>query len=176
MQDPSEARRRRGAAFTFDSASYVSFIHTLRLSPPAPSIPFNTFSHSLRDPLPSPYPIEPHHRIIVIEGLYCLLDVEPWKEATELLDERVWVECERGTARERLVRRHLREGVENEVGKAEERGEFGAGEAARRSGLTLLIDGAVDQSDLLNGEYIREHLAPPTITFSSIEDPSYAIA
>lgn len=53
-----------------------------------------------------------------------MLDIEPWKEATDLLDERVWVECERGVARERLVRRHLKEGVEYEQEKAEARGEF----------------------------------------------------
>ncbi|ORY72439.1 P-loop containing nucleoside triphosphate hydrolase protein [Leucosporidium creatinivorum] len=155
FSDPSEARRRRGAAFTFDSTAYVSFVQSLRASPPLPSIPFRTFSHALKDPQPGPYPIEPHHRIIIIEGLYCLLDVEPWREATELLDERVWVECERSVARERLVRRHLKEGVEYEQDKAEAR---------------------VDKSDMLNGEYIREHLTEPTITFSSIEDPSYAIA
>lgn len=123
-QDPSEARRRRGAAFTFDSTSYVSFVRSLARSPPLSQIPFRTFSHALKDPQAGHYPIKPHHRIVVIEGLYCLLDVEPWKEATELLDERVWVECERGLARERLVRRHLKEGVEYEQEKAEARGEL----------------------------------------------------
>lgn len=55
--------------------------------------------------------------------MYCLLDVEPWREATAALDERVWVECDRAVARERLVRRHLKEGVEYEQDKAEARGE-----------------------------------------------------
>ena len=123
LQDPAEARRRRGAAFTFDSAGYVDFVLALRRTPPLTSIPFRTFSHSLKDPQPGPFPIEPHHRIVVIEGLYALLNVEPWRQATDVLDERVWVECDRETARQRLVRRHLLEGVEYEQDKAEARGE-----------------------------------------------------
>lgn len=133
LQDPVEARRRRGAAFTFDSANYVSFVLALRQRPLLPSIPFRTFSHSLKDPQPGPYFIEPHHRIVVIEGLYCLLNVEPWRQATEALDERVWVDCEPAVARERLVRRHLQEGVEYEQEKAEARGELGV--AVRRAFL-----------------------------------------
>jgi hypothetical protein len=121
-QDPAEARRRRGAAFTFDSVAYTSFVLSLRKIPLLPSIPFPTFSHSLKDPTLSPFTIKPHHRIVVIEGLYCLLDVEPWKSSVDVLDERVWVECERAVARERLVRRHLKEGVEDQLDKAEGRG------------------------------------------------------
>lgn len=125
-QDPEEARRRRGAAFTFDADAYVAFIRQLRTTPLLPAVPFRTFSHALKDPQPAPHPITPQHRIVVVEGLYCLLNVEPWKEATDALDERVWVDCERAVARERLVRRHLKEGVEYEQEKAEKRGELPA--------------------------------------------------
>lgn len=60
----------------------------------------------------------------MIEGLYCMLDVEPWREAAEMLDERIWVEVARETARERLVKRHLHTGVETEREAAEKRGAF----------------------------------------------------
>lgn len=123
FQDPEEARRRRGAAFTFDAPAYVEFIKALRLKPLPPAVPFQTFSHALKDPQPASLPITPQHRIVVVEGLYCLLNVEPWQRATAALDERVWVECDRAVARERLVRRHLKEGVEYEQDKAEKRGE-----------------------------------------------------
>lgn len=98
-----EARRRRGAAFTFDSSSYADFVRSLRVSPPLPSIPFPTFSHSTKDPTPSKFSITPLHRVVIIEGLYSLLDISPWKEAAELMDAKVWIECPRDVTRERLV-------------------------------------------------------------------------
>ncbi|GAA6019461.1 hypothetical protein JCM10207_001397 [Rhodosporidiobolus poonsookiae] len=155
MPDPAEARRRRGAAFTFDAPGYVSFVQSLRTSPFPPTIPFPTFDHALKDPLPSPFPILPSHRIVVLEGLYCMLDVEPWQEAADLLDERIWVEVDREVARDRLVTRHLHTGVETERGAAEKR---------------------VDLSDMLNGDYVREHLYKPTVRIASVEDPAFAPA
>lgn len=96
----------------------------LRETPSPAAIPFPTFSHALKDPVPSPFLILPSHRIVVIEGLYSLVDLEPWRESVALLDERVWVECPPDVARERLVRRHIKEGVEETVDKARERGEL----------------------------------------------------
>ncbi|BGP38586.1 hypothetical protein JCM10450v2_002535 [Rhodotorula kratochvilovae] len=155
--DPTEARRRRGAAFTFDAEAYVSFVRSLRTKPHLHAVPYPTFSHALKDPQlcpqPSPSPILPSHRMIVIEGLYCLLDVELWSEAARILDERIWVDVEREVARERLVKRHLHSGVETEVGAAEQR---------------------VDGSNMLNGDFIREHLFEPTLRVSSLDDPLFA--
>ncbi|GAA6052420.1 hypothetical protein JCM3770_000233 [Rhodotorula araucariae] len=150
--DPAEARRRRGAAFTFDAEAYVSFIRTLRADPHRP-VPFPTFVHSLKDPQPSRVPILPSHRIIVIEGLYCLLDIKPWSEAARTLDERIWVDVEREVARERLVKRHLHTGVETELAAAEQR---------------------VDGSDMLNGDFIRQNLVEPTLRVNSRDDPLFA--
>ncbi|GAA5967122.1 hypothetical protein JCM11641_000447 [Rhodosporidiobolus odoratus] len=153
--DPAEAQRRRGAAFTFDAAAYVAFVRSLRSQPFLDTLPFPNFDHALKDPTPSPVPILPTHHIVVIEGLYTLLDVAPWTEAVEKLDERIWVEADRKVARRRLVARHLQTRVETELGAAESR---------------------VDLSDMLNGEYIREHLFKPTLRISSQEDPSFAAA
>jgi len=123
-QDPIEARRRRGAAFTFDALSYVSFVRALRSNPVLPSVPFPLFSHAVKDPTPSPSPILPNHQIVIIEGLYTLLDIDPWSEATKELDVKIWVECERSIARERLIQRHLESGIEPDRQAAEQRGEL----------------------------------------------------
>ncbi|KAK4053546.1 hypothetical protein OIV83_001714 [Microbotryomycetes sp. JL201] len=147
--DPVEARRRRGAAFTFESRAYVSFIKQLKQKPLLDRIKFQTFSHAKKDPEPAKFDILASHRIVIVEGLYCLLDIDDWKEATDLLTERVWVECDRQVARERLIKRHLDSGVETEYDKAVDR---------------------VDRSDLLNGDYITEHLAKPTFTVRSVQD------
>ncbi|GAA5905262.1 Yfh7p [Sporobolomyces salmoneus] len=144
--NPEEARRRRGAAFTFDAVSYLSFVRSLRCNPVLPSVPFPVFSHAVKDPTDSPSPILPSHRIVVIEGLYTLLDVDPWAEATKELDVKVWVECDKGVARERLIERHLESGIEPNREAAERR---------------------VDGSDMVNGEYIREHLIEPDFSLNT---------
>lgn len=95
---------------------------SLRADPPPAAIAFPTFSHALKDPLPSEFPILPSHRIVIIEGLYALVNIPPWSDSVAVLDERVWVECPREVARDRLVRRHLASGVESTREKAEERG------------------------------------------------------
>ncbi|KAI5480151.1 kinase-related protein [Pseudohyphozyma bogoriensis] len=147
--DPAEARRRRGAAFTFDVAKYTSFVLALRQTPLLPTIPFRTFSHAKRDPEEGPFPITPAHKIVVIEGLYVLVNEGLWRESVGCLDERVWVDCSRDVARSRLIARHVSEGIEPNEEAAQKR---------------------VDGSDMNNGEFIRENLAEPTFVVESIYD------
>ncbi|GAA5946949.1 hypothetical protein JCM3765_002088 [Sporobolomyces pararoseus] len=153
--DPAEARRRRGAAFTFNALSYVAFVKALRSDPVLPFVPFPVFSHAVKDPTHSSTPILPQHRIVVIEGLYTLLNIDPWLEATQELDVKVWVECDRKVARERLIERHLESGIEPNREAAEQR---------------------VDGSDMINGEFIRERLVEPDFSLNSIDDPVFARA
>lgn len=121
-------RAYQGAAFTFDADDYVAFVRALRRPSPAlessQGIAFRTFDHAKKDPEPGPFLIEPRHRIVVIEGLYVLLDTPPWREAAQLLDERIWVECEPAIARGRLVARHLQTGIEPDREAAEWRGGY----------------------------------------------------
>lgn len=116
----------QGAAFTFNAQSFTDFVLSLKMTEPlsaSSKIPFPTFSHALKDPTPSLEPLEGHHRIVIIEGLYTFLDVEPWRRAAEVLDLRVFIDVDPRTARERLVRRCLAEGIEDTLEKAVERGE-----------------------------------------------------
>lgn len=112
----------QGAAFTFDAEDYVQFVKDLRHVPSLPEIPFRTFSHAKKDPEPGSFLITPSHRIIIIEGLYTLLSIEPWKQATDLLDERIWVECPDEVAKQRLIARHVATGVEADTSSAQSRG------------------------------------------------------
>ncbi|KAI5480040.1 hypothetical protein MNV49_002005 [Pseudohyphozyma bogoriensis] len=153
FKDPAEAHRRRGAAFTFNAESYTAFVESLRVTPPPESIPFPTFSHALKDPATSLHPILPHHRVIVIEGLYTLIDVPPWSGAVKEMDELVWIELDDSIAKERLIRRHMASWPDYTEEMAKERAE---------------------SSDMLNGAYIREHMAKPTFTVQSVDDPAFA--
>jgi pantothenate kinase len=78
-----------------------------------------SFSHTLKDPTPDAILIHPHHRVVVIEGLYTFLRIPPWDVAARLLDERWFVDVDPAVARERLVRRHVVTGVARDRDEAE---------------------------------------------------------
>jgi pantothenate kinase len=70
-----------------------------------------SFDHALKDPTPDAVIVHPYHRIVVIEGLYVLLAIEPWQKAGMMLDERCLIEVDPSEARKRLVTRHVLTGV-----------------------------------------------------------------
>ena len=117
------AHDRRGAHWTFDGESYVAFVRDLRVplhqTADDPVIYAPSFSHELKDPTPRAVAIQPHHRLIIIEGLYAFISIQPWTEAGKLLDERWWVELSEEEAKARLVLRHVLTGVAQDLGEAE---------------------------------------------------------
>jgi pantothenate kinase len=60
-----------------------------------------SFDHAFKDPVYDAIEIRPQHRIVVIEGLYALLSIDPWKAAAELVDERVYLKVDIDTAKKR---------------------------------------------------------------------------
>ena len=124
--DPKQAHDRRGAHWTFDGESYLEFVRQLRqpLSPvdtlsEGDAIQAPSFSHELKDPTPRSVLVYPYHRIVIIEGLYTFLSIPTWREAGELLDERWWVEISEERAEQRLVPRHLKSGICQDMEEAE---------------------------------------------------------
>lgn len=77
-----------------------------------------SFDHALKDPTPDAVSIHPHHRIVLIEGLYCFLSVDPWDKAGRLLDERWWIDVNEEEGRRRLVNRHVLSGVAKDMQEA----------------------------------------------------------
>lgn len=128
--DPKLAHDRRGAHWTFDGHSYVEFVQQLR-APLSDTLNASnntdegdvvyapTFSHELKDPTPRAVAIYPRHRLVIIEGLYPFLNIEPWAKAAELLDERWWVEVGEDEAKTRLIARHVLSGVAKDWEEAE---------------------------------------------------------
>lgn len=136
-QDPAEAHRRRGAAFTFSASGYSEFIRKLKDRTTAFPLGYPTFSHSAKDPVhPSECvrPVEalPRHKVVILEGLYVNVGEEGWDEAARMLDERWLFEVPREVALERLVERHVRTGVTTDVASARIRGK-GALSLTRRT-------------------------------------------
>lgn len=118
--DPALAHARRGSHWTFDAAAYLTFVHRLRqpISGGCGAITAPSFDHALKDPTPDAVRIRPMHRLVIIEGLYVYLSIEPWAEAGRMLDERWWIEVNEGDAKNRLILRHVASGVAKDEAEA----------------------------------------------------------
>ena len=117
MDDPKHAHDRRGIHWTFDAPAFVDFVARLRdLDPAVIYAPF--FDHALKDPTPDAVVIRPSHRIVLIEGLYTMLDIHPWRQAAALMDERWWIQIDPARAKTRLVKRHVQTGVAKDMDEA----------------------------------------------------------
>lgn len=118
--DPEVAFARRGAHWTFDAMGYMQFVQDLK-DMPSKTITAPSFSHSLKDPVPDDIRVEPHHRIVLLEGLYVFLALEPWKSAGEMLHERWFVDVDMSDATTRIVKRHVETGVTTTLEEAKKR-------------------------------------------------------
>ena len=117
--NPKLAHDRRGSHWTFDGTAYVDFVHRLREETRNDTIiSAPSFDHALKDPTPELVMVHPYHRIVVIEGLYVFLAIEPWKKAGVILDERCLIEVDHSEARRRLVSRHVLTGVAKDLAEA----------------------------------------------------------
>jgi pantothenate kinase len=136
MPDPALAHAKRGAHWTFDADGYVEFMGKLRADVARPHATVRaswhadgaggssaliyapSFDHAVKDPVADAVAIGPHHRIVIVEGLYAFLGIDPWKKAGEMLDERWFVDLPEDEARTRLVNRHVLTGVASSLEEA----------------------------------------------------------
>lgn len=156
-----EAHVRRGAPWTFDVARFVAFVRRLRVwadetplvSPSSESwsaadvIRAPSFGHETKDPVEDGIAITPDASIIIVEGNYLLLDEPGWRELSDLVDYRVFVDTDLQEARDRVAKRHVKAGIEK-----------------------TLEDGyrRVDRNDYLNARTIREKLLLPDMVVTSM--------
>lgn len=107
-------KSRVNRVFESKGDGYVSFLERLR-DPQAildnDIVTAPSFSHALKDPVMDDIAIHPHHRIVIIEGLYVFLDIEPWIKAGRSLDERWFLRVDPVQGKERLCQRHVETGV-----------------------------------------------------------------
>ncbi|KDQ52955.1 hypothetical protein JAAARDRAFT_39671 [Jaapia argillacea MUCL 33604] len=166
MPDPKLAHDRRGIHWTFDGHAYVDFVRSLRQ--PTTLVPNSgpvdglvqehrvitapSFDHAVKDPTPHAVSIHPYHRIVVIEGLYTFLSIDPWSQAGQMLDERWVVDVDIDEAVKRLVKRHVVSGVAKDLEEAIWR---------------------ADNNDMPNGKFLLENILPPTRRIASVEDPVF---
>lgn len=96
---------RKGAPDTFDAVGFVSLVR--RLANPGKEIVYAPeFRRDSDESVAGAVAIEPHVRLVVIEGNYLLVPDKPWGELGELFHE-IWY-CERNEddRRTNLIERH----------------------------------------------------------------------
>jgi pantothenate kinase len=135
LPNAAEAVARRGAAWTFDVAAFGNMLQALRTDV---TVRAPTFDHATKDPVQRGTLVLPSHRVVFVEGLYCLLNQTPWN--TLILPQfhaRWFIDCPLEVCEARIVPRHVATGV------------CGSPEEAAERWVT---------SDGLNGRLILENL------------------
>eukprot|EP00245_Coleochaete_scutata_P010387 TRINITY_DN3626_c0_g1_i1.p1 TRINITY_DN3626_c0_g1~~TRINITY_DN3626_c0_g1_i1.p1 ORF type:complete len:302 (+),score=50.08 TRINITY_DN3626_c0_g1_i1:74-907(+) len=114
MEDPKEAHARRGAPWTFDPVSLQSVLESMRREGNA-SLP--SFDHGVGDPKDNDIFVKDHHRVVVVEGNYLLLQEGDWASLKPMFDETWYLNCDVDEAMERVERRHVSTGKPPDVAR-----------------------------------------------------------
>ena len=104
-------RPRKGAPFTFDAEGYAALLDRLAAPPAAGgAIAIPVFDRALELSRAGAALVEPHHRIVITEGNYLLLDDARWRGIRRRLDFTVFLDVPAETLRRRLTARWLGHG------------------------------------------------------------------
>lgn len=106
LPDPEAARLRRGAPWTFDAAGLAARLEALREGYQRTSVPWPRFRHGVGDPEEGPA-VPPNSRLILVEGLYLMLDTDGWEQVTCQFHEHWFLDTPLELALERVTQRHM---------------------------------------------------------------------
>eukprot|EP00743_Colponemidia_sp_Colp-15_P003368 GILK01003641.1.p1 GENE.GILK01003641.1~~GILK01003641.1.p1 ORF type:complete len:234 (+),score=36.85 GILK01003641.1:34-702(+) len=104
MEDPVEAHKRRGSPWTFNPEKMFRTVEQIKSTGTA-SVP--GFDHAVGDPEEDAIHITANNKIVIIEGLYLLLQDDYWGRIGRLFDEKWFIDCELNEALGRLTKRHM---------------------------------------------------------------------
>ncbi|CAH6722038.1 hypothetical protein CLIB1444_08S00452 [[Candida] jaroonii] len=139
LENSEEAFIRRGAHFTFDAKSCVEFVKSLRART---TISAPSFDHKLKDPVNNGTIIPGEAEILLVEGLYVLLNIDPWNQISQYLDDSWFINVDLDVARDRVAKRHVEAGIEPTIEKAYQR---------------------VDSNDIINAHLIMDNSIPANL-------------
>lgn len=107
--EAEELVAHKGAPQTFEAKEFVDLLNTLKDA--KEPVPVPGYSRRIEDVVPDAFTIAGNVPILVAEGNYLLLDREPWKEITDILDFSVYIAVPPDIIRERLLKRHAEHGL-----------------------------------------------------------------
>lgn len=94
----------KGIPATFDAEAFLAKLEEIQVG--TRRVGWPTFDRTIEEPTEDGVFIEPEHKIVIVEGNYLLLDIEPWREVGDYLDEVWYLESDQAVTKERLLARH----------------------------------------------------------------------
>ncbi|KUJ21292.1 P-loop containing nucleoside triphosphate hydrolase protein [Mollisia scopiformis] len=151
MPNKAEAYARRGASWTFDPDGILGLVTKLSASRSEriETILAPSFDHAVKDPVADGISISKDIQFVILEGNYLLLDEAPWNKIKGMVDQSWFVDVDPLLAKERIAKRHIKSGIENNWESAIRRAE---------------------SNDLLNGDMVRQNLVQPDVLVHSVEE------
>lgn len=98
---------RKGAPHTFDAAGFAALLARIRTAEADEIIYAPVFKREIEEPIAGAIPIAPHHRLIITEGNYLLLQQGAWGRVHPLLDHCWYIDITEENRLERLIGRHM---------------------------------------------------------------------
>lgn len=118
FEDPGEAKRRRGAPFTFNVDKFLAAIDRLQCGE---TVWVPLFDHSVKDPVEDDIEISADVQVVLLEGNYVGLKDKPWDHIALVTDELWLVSAPTDLVRQRIIQRHLASGIAANEKEAVER-------------------------------------------------------
>lgn len=132
-------RPRKGAPFTFDTAGYAAMLERLA-APTRDAVAVPVFDRDLELSRAAAAVVEPHHRIVITEGNYLLLDDDRWRRVRDRLHLSVFLDVSAEELHRRLMARWLGHG-------------YSEAEAREKT----------EANDLVNARLVLEHSVEPDL-------------
>lgn len=150
LSNREDTYARRGAAWTFNAQAVIKLVKRLQMSKHDKSMVIlaPTFDHATKDPVEDSITITPETSLLILEGNWLLFDETPWRDISALVEDTWFVDVEPDLAFQRVAKRHLRSGIEDNWD-----------DAARRT----------RNNDLVNGELVRTKLVRPAVIVRSVD-------
>ena len=103
--DDLSLRHRKGAPETFDFNGFATLLR--RLGRSSQPIYYPTFDRVLDKAIAGKGVVYPEDQVILVEGNYLLLDVQPWSQLKALFDHSIFINIPIDVLRSRLIQRWL---------------------------------------------------------------------
>lgn len=103
-------RQRKGAPHTFDVVAFQAWVELLRRDV-TNDVSIPVFDRSLELTRNCAEIVAASQRILLVEGNYLLLDVEPWRRLQSSFDLTVWLATPIDVVEERIVQRWVDHGL-----------------------------------------------------------------
>lgn len=107
----------KGAPATFDAHGYVALLKRLAAND-EPVVYAPRFHREIEESIAAEIAVPQHVPLVVTEGIYLLLEQEPWAQVRELIGTIWFVEVPQALRLDRLVRRHEHFGRSPEAARA----------------------------------------------------------